>query len=67
MINRIKPTILIFPVILLLSHLCMSQGSVDKKANDVTGKYYLPPLTQPGTGALISAGLIYPLENPPTP
>lgn len=37
------------------------------QANDITGKYFLPPLSQPGEGALVSAELVYPLDNKPTP
>lgn len=38
-----------------------------KTANDITGKYYLPPLATPGEGAYLSGELIYPLDNRPTP
>lgn len=34
---------------------------------DVTGKYDLPPRSEPGQGAYISGELIYPLDNKPTP
>ena len=37
------------------------------QSNDITGKYLLPPMAQPGEGALVSAELIYPLDNKPTP
>jgi predicted neuraminidase len=36
-------------------------------ANDITGKYYLPPLAKPGDGAYLRGGLIYELDNKPTP
>ncbi|TCS90289.1 putative neuraminidase [Anseongella ginsenosidimutans] len=36
-------------------------------ANDITGKYHLPPLSQPGEGAYIKGALIYPLNDKPTP
>ncbi|WP_226789902.1 MULTISPECIES: sialidase family protein [Flagellimonas] len=36
-------------------------------ANDITGKFHLPPLVQPGEGAYIKGELIYPLDNKPTP
>lgn len=49
---------------------CSSQ-KVNKEssiaANDITGKYYLPPLAKPGEGAYLKGELIYPLDNRPTP
>lgn len=39
----------------------------DKKANDITGNFYLPPKAIPGEGGYIHGELIYPLENRPTP
>ena len=42
-------------------------GQAMKVSNDITGKYYLPPLAKPGEGAYVSGGLIYPLDNKPTP
>ena len=38
-----------------------------KSGNDITGKFTLPPLSQPGQGAYLSGELIYPLDNKPTP
>jgi len=38
-----------------------------KSGNDITGNFTLPPLSQPGEGAYLSGGLIYPLDNKPTP
>ena len=37
------------------------------KANDITGKFYLPPLSKPGEGAYLRGALIYELDNKPTP
>ncbi|MCM4162222.1 MULTISPECIES: exo-alpha-sialidase [unclassified Arenibacter] len=39
----------------------------DKSGNDITGNFTLPPLSQPGEGAYLSGGLLYPLDNKPTP
>lgn len=36
-------------------------------ANDITGRYHLPELSQPGEGAYVSGELIYALDNKPTP
>ena len=36
-------------------------------ANDITGNFILPSLSQPGQGAYLSVELIYPLDNKPTP
>ena len=36
-------------------------------ANDITGNFILPSLSQPGQGAYLSGELIYPLDNKPTP
>lgn len=38
-----------------------------EKANDVTGKFFLPPLTKAGEGAYLQGELLYPLDNKPTP
>lgn len=35
--------------------------------NDVTGKFYLPPLAHPGEAAYIKGELLYELDNRPTP
>ncbi|MFC5412480.1 exo-alpha-sialidase [Larkinella bovis] len=35
--------------------------------NDITGKYVLPEKATPGSGAVLKAELIYPLDNKPTP
>ncbi|WP_245588250.1 sialidase family protein [Algoriphagus terrigena] len=42
-------------------------GSAQQAPNDITGRFYLPPMAKPGEGALLKAELIYSLENPPTP
>ena len=42
-------------------------SQTDKEPNDVTGKYYLPPLATPGEGAYVKGELIYPLDDKPTP
>lgn len=39
----------------------------DQAPNDITGKYYLPPLATPGEGAYVKGELIYPLDDKPTP
>ena len=44
-----------------------TEGHAMKTANDITGKYALPPLARSGEGAYISGELIYPLDNKPTP
>lgn len=49
---------------------CSSQKANKEQsaaANDITGKYHLPPLAKPGEGAYISGELIYSLDNRPTP
>ena len=40
---------------------------VKTAANDITGKFYLPPLSKPGEGAYLKGALIYDLDNKPTP
>lgn len=42
-------------------------GSAQQVPNDITGKYYLPPMAKPGEGALVESKLIYELDNRPTP
>jgi len=41
--------------------------TAQQRPNDITGKFYLPPLATPGEGALLKSELIYSLENRPTP
>lgn len=43
------------------------KNPADKKSNDITGKYTLPPLATPGEGAYVKGELIYALDNKPTP
>lgn len=42
-------------------------GEIDPAPNDITGNYYLPPPAEPGTGAYLRGGLLYPLDDKPTP
>lgn len=37
------------------------------KPNDITGRFHIPNLATPGEGAYIKGGLIYALDNKPTP
>lgn len=50
---------------------CRSLQATNKKQifapNDITGKYYIPALVKPGEGAYLGGGLIYPMDNSPTP
>jgi predicted neuraminidase len=41
-------------------------GSAQQVPNDITGKYYLPPMASPREGALLESKLIYELDNRPT-
>lgn len=43
------------------------QGSEPVQIKEITGNFKLPPLAKPGEGALVSAELIYGLDNKPTP
>ncbi len=40
-------------------------GETTKQPNDVTGRYYLPPLATPGQGAYVKGAFIYPLNDKP--
>ncbi|WP_192348959.1 exo-alpha-sialidase [Algoriphagus sp. Y33] len=42
-------------------------ASAQQAPNDITGNYYLPPVSKPGEGALLKSELIYGLDNRPTP
>lgn len=57
--------LLALPVIVTLS--CKGQQQKQEEPNDITGNYHLPGLAQPGEGAYLSGGLLYPLEDKPTP
>ena len=41
-------------------------GKADQ-SNDITGRYHLPALVDSTNAAYVSGGLLYPLDNPPTP
>ena len=43
------------------------EAQTDRAPNDITGKYYLPPLANPGQGAYVKSELIYSLDDKPTP
>ncbi|HSI77254.1 MAG TPA: sialidase family protein [Lunatimonas sp.] len=45
----------------------MKEQDGDRGANDITGKFYLPPKAIPGEQGYIHGELIYSLENRPTP
>lgn len=42
-------------------------GHAVQVSNDITGKFHLPALANPGEGAYLRGELIYPLDNKPTP
>lgn len=68
--NFLRSTTVFTSGVLLLFCSCNSQSSkpsATNKPNDITGKFFLPPLAIPGEGALLKSELIYPLEDPPTP
>lgn len=52
-------------VTLILGMNCYSQTK-SKEPNDVTGKYYIPPLEEVGEAALLSREFVYPLDDKPT-
>ncbi len=38
-----------------------------KEPNDITGKFYIPPVANPAKGPYVKGELLYPLDNKPTP
>ena len=50
---------------LLMAVTAQAQGN--KKPNDITRQYHLPPLAIPGQGAYLSGELLYPLDDKPAP
>ena len=56
-----------FSFICLLTVLIPLFGLAQQTPNDITGKFYLPPLAKSGEGALLKSELIYSLDNRPTP
>jgi len=61
------PTLILFILFLSDTGKAQNDKTPEKNANDITGKYVLPPLAMPGEGAYIKGELIYPLDNKPTP
>jgi predicted neuraminidase len=71
-----KYTACIATTVIMVSMLsCASKSTVDtastdvssEQPNDITGKFFLPPLAKPGEGAYVHGELIYPLDDKPTP
>ncbi len=61
------PTLILFILFLPDTGKAQNDKTPEKNANDITGKYVLPPLATTGEGAYIKGELIYPLDNRPTP
>jgi len=68
-----RSNILVIVVVAMAAFGCSSKKASEVKKsdtpppNDVTGKFYVPPLAKPGEGAYLKGELIYPLDNKPTP
>jgi predicted neuraminidase len=60
-------------IVLVLQFSCASErqagseSTVDREPNDITGRYFLPPLVTPGEQGYLHGALIYGLDNKPTP
>ncbi|MBG48429.1 MAG: sialidase [Pseudozobellia sp.] len=48
-------------ILLFITHFCL----LGQKPNDVTGKFYIPPMEKVGEGALLKREFIYPLDQRP--
>lgn len=60
-----KPFLLLTTCATLIFSAC--QTNEKKKNNDITGKFYLPPLVDSSHPAYLTGELIYALDNKPTP
>jgi predicted neuraminidase len=68
-----RSNILVIVVVAMAAFGCSSKKASEVKKsdtpppNDITGRFYIPPLAKPGEGAYLKGELIYPLDDKPTP
>lgn len=68
-----RSNILVIVVVAMAAFGCSSKKASEVKEsdtpppNDITGRFYIPPLAKPGEGAYLKGELIYPLDDKPTP